>query len=311
MVMAPSGNVCLVEVVVELGSGLHVTVRGAPWDHDTAANSGSVHLGIPPTGGVTVVTGAAVVTADAAQTVAGLSEVLGVATLAADGALTSAALAEVLAAAGLTPQSVLTADGIAFAIVTGASSISLLSALTGTSLLEIPGQASVTTAGVLTAAGLAEVLGAASLTGVGSVTVVGDILVTIVTGAVSIDAGGSATISGLSEVLAAANLQGGGTLSATVYCIVPATLALDLASQLTAVASVFGSFGPPGNFTATAVDFDQIDLAWDSVLTAEGYDIERDGIIIVVLNLDTDYSDTGLNSGQEYVYRVRSAKERV
>lgn len=65
----------------------------------------------------------------------------------------------------------------------------------------------------------------------------------------------------------------------------------------------------PPNLTATAVSVSQIDLDWDEVQDATGYDIERDGVIVVKNHLVTSYSDTGLSAGTTYSYRVRAVQE--
>lgn len=62
----------------------------------------------------------------------------------------------------------------------------------------------------------------------------------------------------------------------------------------------------PANLQAVAVSDTQIDLSWDAVTGATGYDIERDGAIIVFDHPTTSYSDTGLAATTEYDYRVRA-----
>lgn len=61
----------------------------------------------------------------------------------------------------------------------------------------------------------------------------------------------------------------------------------------------------PTGLTATPVSSSQIDLAWDALTGAGGYDIERDGVLIVHDHQSTSYSDTGLDPSTEYDYRVR------
>lgn len=58
--------------------------------------------------------------------------------------------------------------------------------------------------------------------------------------------------------------------------------------------------------TATTFDDDRIDLAWNTVSGATGYDIERDGTVIVSNHGSTSYSDTGLTPSTLYSYRVRA-----
>jgi hypothetical protein len=65
-------------------------------------------------------------------------------------------------------------------------------------------------------------------------------------------------------------------------------------------------FATPTGLTATAVSTSQIDVSWDAVPGATGYDLERDGAIIVANHGSTSYSDTGLSSATEYTYRVRA-----
>lgn len=62
----------------------------------------------------------------------------------------------------------------------------------------------------------------------------------------------------------------------------------------------------PGNLQATAISATEIDLTWDAVFGATGYDLERDGVIIVTDHPTTSYSDTGLTPETEYAYRVRA-----
>jgi hypothetical protein len=67
-----------------------------------------------------------------------------------------------------------------------------------------------------------------------------------------------------------------------------------------------GGLGIPQNLTATTVSATQIDLDWDAVTGATGYDIERNGSVVVFDHTTNSYSDTGLASSTEYTYRVRS-----
>jgi hypothetical protein len=72
--------------------------------------------------------------------------------------------------------------------------------------------------------------------------------------------------------------------------------------------SAIGSSAPatPTGLTATPVSSSQIDLSWNAVSGASGYDIERDGTVIVFDHVGTSYSDTGLNPSTLYTYRVRA-----
>lgn len=63
----------------------------------------------------------------------------------------------------------------------------------------------------------------------------------------------------------------------------------------------------PSNLVATAVDGDTISLTWDAVTDATGYDIERDGSVIVSDHPTNSYTDNGLSASTSYTYRVRSA----
>lgn len=62
----------------------------------------------------------------------------------------------------------------------------------------------------------------------------------------------------------------------------------------------------PTGLQAVAVSASQIDLSWDAVSGVSGYDVERDGQVILVDHASTSYSDTGLDPSTEYAYRVRA-----
>jgi hypothetical protein len=64
------------------------------------------------------------------------------------------------------------------------------------------------------------------------------------------------------------------------------------------------------NLIATGVSGSQVDLTWDDVvgLTGEGYDIERDAVVIVWFHGTNSYSDTGLDPSTTYTYRVRASE---
>jgi titin len=73
----------------------------------------------------------------------------------------------------------------------------------------------------------------------------------------------------------------------------------------------------PTSLTATAVSFDRIDLAWQDNATNEtGWEVHRSttgstGTFALLTQLGPNsaaYSDTGLQSGTQYCYKVRSVK---
>jgi hypothetical protein len=65
-------------------------------------------------------------------------------------------------------------------------------------------------------------------------------------------------------------------------------------------------YNSPANLTATPISSSEIDLSWDAVAGATGYDIERDGTVIVTDLAVTTYSDTSLTPSTSYAYRVRT-----
>ena len=67
-------------------------------------------------------------------------------------------------------------------------------------------------------------------------------------------------------------------------------------------------WGPPTGLTASPVASDRIDLSWNAVMGATGYDIERDGVIIETEHPTTSYSDITVAPGTEYDYRVRAVE---
>lgn len=75
-----------------------------------------------------------------------------------------------------------------------------------------------------------------------------------------------------------------------------------------AVGPVPGTFGAPTGLIATPISTSQIDLAWNPVDTATGYDIERDLVVIAANQPGTTYNDTGLAPSTLYSYRVRAVK---
>lgn len=78
------------------------------------------------------------------------------------------------------------------------------------------------------------------------------------------------------------------------------------AGTATGAAPGSGPLLPPTGLSATPVSASQIDLSWNAATGATGYDIERDGAVIVFNHAATSYSDTGLTESTTYTYRVRS-----
>jgi hypothetical protein len=62
---------------------------------------------------------------------------------------------------------------------------------------------------------------------------------------------------------------------------------------------------PPPTLVLDSKDSDQINMSWSAVSGATGYDIERNGSIIVWNHPTTSYSDTGLDPSTQYTHRVR------
>jgi hypothetical protein len=60
----------------------------------------------------------------------------------------------------------------------------------------------------------------------------------------------------------------------------------------------------PTNLAATAVSATQVDLSWDAVSGASGYDIRRGGVVIATDQAGTTYSDT--SSDGSTLYEVRA-----
>lgn len=94
---------------------------------------------------------------------------------------------------------------------------------------------------------------------------------------------------------APAAITGGGTAAAA-----SGALTLSGFASLTAGPAV------PTGLTATPVSATQINLAWNAVSGASGYDIERNGAVIVFDHPTNSYSNTGLSPATTYTYRVRS-----
>jgi hypothetical protein len=61
---------------------------------------------------------------------------------------------------------------------------------------------------------------------------------------------------------------------------------------------------PPSTVTAVPVSTTRVDLSWDVVAGATGYDVLRDGVALVSDQPGHTYTDTGVAAGQTYVYTV-------
>lgn len=78
---------------------------------------------------------------------------------------------------------------------------------------------------------------------------------------------------------------------------------------VTRTGSTAGTNNPgPRGLTATPVSDTQINLSWIAASGAVGYDIERNGVVIVTNHTLTTYSDTGLTPSTTYTYRVRTVR---
>ena len=62
----------------------------------------------------------------------------------------------------------------------------------------------------------------------------------------------------------------------------------------------------PTGLTATPVSDTEIALDWADAAGASGYDIERNGVVIVYGHAVSNYNDTGLTANTLYTYRVRT-----
>jgi hypothetical protein len=67
-------------------------------------------------------------------------------------------------------------------------------------------------------------------------------------------------------------------------------------------------WGPPSGLTATPLSSSAIQLNWNPVLAATGYDVERDGAVIAQNVTGTQYNDTDLAASTEFDYRVRAVR---
>jgi hypothetical protein len=67
-------------------------------------------------------------------------------------------------------------------------------------------------------------------------------------------------------------------------------------------------WGPPSGLTATPLSSSSIRLTWNAVLAADGYDVERDGVVVAQSVVGTQYDDIDLAASTEYDYRVRAVR---
>jgi hypothetical protein len=103
-------------------------------------------------------------------------------------------------------------------------------------------------------------------------------------------------------------LGGSRDSTSTFSSTAPTMLLAPTEARVDAYAQNAAVFVRPVGFVATAFNDDRIDLAWNGIDAASGYDIERDGVIIVFEVIPTTYSDIGLTPATQYSYRVRAAR---
>lgn len=173
--------------------------------------------------------------------------------------------------------------------------------LTATTTAVTPAQASLTTTGTITAAAAVLTPAAASLTGTATLTA-----------AAAVGAGSALTVAGTitatTAVVTPAQASLTTTAAVTPAAALTAAVQVTLAASagLTAAGNVPSTWGPPTGLTATPISQSQIDLAWNPMVGASGYDVERDGAVIATDVTATAYSDTGLAAATTHTYRVRS-----
>jgi hypothetical protein len=105
----------------------------------------------------------------------------------------------------------------------------------------------------------------------------------------------------------------GDAVGARIRCVVVSAAASDvfkvdgfqIEKAATLPAFDTGS-NAPTNFTVTPVSSSQLDLDWDPVSGATGYDIEEDGVLIATNVVASNYSRTGLAPSTTNDYRVRA-----
>ena len=84
--------------------------------------------------------------------------------------------------------------------------------------------------------------------------------------------------------------------------------AVVLDDTVTDIGPADAGFSAPTGLAAVVVSSSRIDLSWNPVTGATGYDVDRDGGIIVTGTASTSYSDTGLTPATLYSYRVRAVQ---
>jgi hypothetical protein len=67
-------------------------------------------------------------------------------------------------------------------------------------------------------------------------------------------------------------------------------------------------FGIPTGLTVTPTSTTTLDVSWDAMVSATGFDIERDSVLIATNYVGVLYEDTGLDPATEYSYRVRAVQ---
>lgn len=108
--------------------------------------------------------------------------------------------------------------------------------------------------------------------------------------------GGGATVD------AQAALTGTATITAIAAVTRPSAAAVTATAGLVSAGEWWGA---PRGLGATPISATRIDLDWDAVPTATGYDIERDSVVIVRDVAGTTYTDeSGLVGSTTYSYRV-------
>lgn len=169
----------------------------------------------------------------------------------------------------------------------------------------VTGAAALVGSGVLSGSGTRVRSGAASLVGSGILSGSGT---RIRSGTATLSGSGSLSGAGRRLGFGAATLSGAGTLASSGIRVCLGASAFSGVGALVADGNVVagGGWGAPQNLIATAVSASEIDLVWDEVTGASGYDVERDGVVIAQDVPDTTYSDTGLGSSTIYTYRVRA-----